>query len=61
MGGEGVNANWDIPFQPRELWISDFPLFRRSWRASQEERPEVLTFEKEQELIKHDLGIHGLA
>ena len=56
-----MNANWDIPFQPRELWISDFPLFRRSWRASQEERPEVLTFEKEQELIKHDLGIHGLA
>lgn len=61
MGGEGMNANLDIPFQPCELWISDFQFFRRSWRASQEERPEVVTFKKEQELIKHDLGIHGLA
>ena len=40
MRGEGMNANLDIPFQPCEFWISDFALFRRSWRASQEERPK---------------------
>ena len=40
MRGEGMNDNLDIPFHPCKLWTSDFSLFRRSWRASQEERPK---------------------
>ena len=41
MRGEGMNANLDIPFHPCKLWTSDFSLFRRSWRASQGERPKT--------------------